>query len=101
MPGADFTDVDFGFDVDEFGSAATWRDPTGPAVEAVVLFDAPGALVADDVVTTDYSVLYRVELWPTVRPADVIEVGSTVYRVTQVMQIDDGALARAMLARVD
>lgn len=88
------------FDDDAFGTTATWRNPTGDAVEAVVIFDAPGVLVADNVIATECSVLYRVSLWPTVRERDVIEVAGLEYRVTEMLPIDDGALARAMLARL-
>jgi hypothetical protein len=81
--------------------AATWHDSVGVPVTSVVMLDAPGTVILADVLSSDYSVLYRVSLWPGVRPQDRIDVGATQYRVREVLPVSDGALARATLVRLD
>lgn len=100
MPGASFTDVSWAFDTSEFGSAATWTAQGGSPVAGVVLFDAPGALVLDDVMATDYLITYATATWPTVADRDVVTIGAVQYLVRQVMPLDDGRLARAALKRL-
>lgn len=101
MPGASFVEVDFAFDVDEFGTSAEWRaQPNAAPVTAIVLIDAPGALILDGIVSTDWMVTYRVALWPSVQGGDRVHVGSTIYEVREALALDDGLLARAALRRL-
>jgi hypothetical protein len=77
--------------------AATWASG-GSSVAGQVIFDAPGALPVEGVYSNEYSIVYRVSQWPTVREGDVVTVG-TAYRVREVTAIDDGLLARAFLTK--
>ncbi|MCA3180989.1 MAG: hypothetical protein O9345_16065 [Burkholderiaceae bacterium] len=103
MPGADFTDVDPFFDVAEFGSAATWqrKQPGAAAVAGVVIIDAPGQLLLEGIASTEWSALYRVAQWPSVAAGDRVTVGTTIYEAREVLALDDGLLARAMLRRMN
>lgn len=101
MPGAFLADdLATMFAVDEFGTSASWTPEAGgtPTV-ATVIFDAPGSLILDDVMSAEPSVLYRVADWPTVRERDTVVLGATTYKVRQVMPLSDGAIARALLRR--
>ena len=91
------------FDVDEFAVLASWRSslPTASAIEAAVQLDAPGQVLLDGVQTTDWSVLYRVDVWPTVRSGDRITQGSRTFEVSEILAVGDGALSRAALRRLD
>lgn len=78
--------------------AASWTAAGGAAVAGLVIFDAPGFEPLEGVASVDYSVLYRVSDWATVREGDTITVG-TAYRVREVTPVDDGLLARAFITR--
>lgn len=81
-------------------TSATWENPTGAAVTSNVMFDAPGALVGDGIVSTDYSIAFRVSDFPTLREQDRVTVGTSLYRVREAMPTGDGLIARAMLVAV-
>jgi hypothetical protein len=100
MPGGSFTDVSWAFDPTEFGTDATWTAQGGSAVAGVVLFDAPGARVLDDVMATDYLITFSTATWPTVADRDTVTIGAVQYLVRQVMPLDDGQLVRAALKRL-
>jgi hypothetical protein len=101
MPGAAFTDVSMFFAETEFGTAATWTAvATGTPVSGVVLFDAPGAGVLDDITAIDYIVTYRVSQWAAVKPGDTITISAVAYKVREVLPIDDGLIAKAAVKRV-
>lgn len=99
MPGA-FIAADLAsfFNAAEFATAASWTAKGGSAVAADVIFDAPGDVVIDGVYSTDYSVLYRTSIWPTVREGDTVTVG-TAYKVRSILVLDDGLTARAFLSK--
>jgi hypothetical protein len=78
-------------------TAAQWENPIGATVTANVMFDAPGALVGDGIVSTDYTIAYRVSDFPTLREQDRVMVGAKLYRVREMMPQGDGLIARAML----
>lgn len=99
MPG-DFIASDLAafFNTAEFGTAATWTPKVGAPVSASVIFDAPGDALIDGVYSTEFSVLYRTSLWPSVKEGDTVTVG-TAYKVRSVMVLDDGQTARAFLSK--
>jgi hypothetical protein len=101
MPGADFSDLSPFFNASEFATAATWTAvATGAPIAGLVLLDAPGDLVLDDVATIDYGVTFRASEWPAMRERDAVSVGAWLYRVRAVTPIDDGLLVRAALTRI-
>lgn len=101
MPGSFLLDLAPFFDAAEFGTSATWTAvATGTPVAGTVLFDAPGANVLEYGTAIDYVVTYRVDQWATVRTGDTITVNAVPYKVREVMPIDDGLIAKALVKRV-
>jgi hypothetical protein len=101
MPGAFLSDLAPFFAASEFGTSATWTAvATGTPVAGTVLFDAPGADVLADVTAIDYVVTYRVDQWASVRSGDTITISAVAYKVREVMPIDDGLIAKALVKRV-
>jgi hypothetical protein len=81
---------------------ATWYEALRSEPSAAhVMIDAPGQLLLDGIVSTDWSALYRVDLWPAVRSGDRITQGAMTFEVREVLAVGDGALARAALRRLD
>ena len=103
MPGAVFTDVDPFFDADEFGTAATWQSQSAgiAPVVGVVLIDAPGQMLFEGVMSTDWTATYRVADWPTAAAGDRLTIGTTIYEIRELRSVDDGLLARAALRRLN
>ena len=101
MSASDFADVS-GFFAD-FGTSASWRGQGGAstAITSVVIVDAPGELLLQDVGAIDYVVTYRQAEWPTVRGGDRVVIGATHYEVRDALPIDDGVIARAALRRLN
>jgi hypothetical protein len=81
-----------------FDAAGMLHDATHNGTPAHVMFDAPGATVIDGVYSADYSVVYRVSDWPSVREGDTIVVG-TSYKVRELLALTDGLLSRAFLSK--
>lgn len=101
MAGA-FLDSDLAamFDEGDFAVAAVWTPAAGGAgTPGSVVYDAPGMQVLDDVMSRDITVRYRTAVWPSVKEKDQVLVGSTTYKVRQVMPLDDGLVAQASLYR--
>ena len=77
---------------------ASWKAPSSPAVPGKVFLDAPGEILIDGVATNDYSAVYRISDWPTVREGDTVTVGDA-YRVRLSLALEDGLLARVVLSK--
>ena len=81
--------------------AAVWTNPVGSSVTTSVMFDAPGSVVLNDVLSTDYVATFRADAWPSVRPGDAVSVAGAAYRVREVLAVGDALLSRATLVRLD
>jgi len=79
----------------DFGLEATAGSASGK-----VLFDQPdNAAFGDLVQTTDYTATLRVADFPALAVGNSITISGTAYVVREVVRIEDGAFARATLAK--
>lgn len=65
-----------------------------------VLFDQPDNTAFGDLVqTTEYTATFRVADFPVLVAGNTITISGTAYAVREVVRIEDGAFARATLAK--
>jgi len=79
----------------DFGLNATSGTASGK-----VLFDQPDNMAFGDMVqTTEYTATFRVVDFPSLAVGNAFTISGKAYTVREVVRIEDGAFARATLAK--
>ena len=73
----------------DFGVVATYGSET-----ANVIFDSPDQIVAGDVVSTQYTIIYKTGVFAAIKVYDNIVVNGTTYQAGSKQLIDDGAFTK-------
>jgi hypothetical protein len=95
-------DVSEFFDDEELTVCAVRVRADGVAEMASVYLDAPDqALLGEQVLSREYQVTYQASAFCGLEKGEILQVGAHRYRVRQAYAIDDGALSRAELTRLD
>jgi hypothetical protein len=86
----------------DFSATATYTPAGGGTAQpGSVIFDAPGSVVDGmDVIASEPLATLPAAQWPDLSPGAHLAIGAAVYKVRQVLPVDDGAFKRAVLARV-
>lgn len=102
---SDLTDLFSALEEEGMTVALTYFPPAGGAsIIAQVVFDAPGSVAAlgdASVIVTDPTITYPSTVLTGLAGGDEITVDGTDYTVREVVQLDDGKVMQARLARMD
>lgn len=101
---SDLTDLFAAMEEEGMTVLATYFPPAGGAsISGQVVFDAPGSVAAlgdPGVIVTDPTITYPATVLTGLVGGDEITVDGTDYTVREVIQLDDGKVMQARLARM-
>lgn len=73
----------------DFGVVATYGSES-----ANVIFDAPDQIIAGDVISAQYTILYKTGVFAAIKYNDTIVVNGKTYQAGSKQLIEDGAFTR-------
>lgn len=101
---SDLTDLFAAMQEEGMTVGASYVPPAGGATQAPqVVFDAPGSVAAlgdSGVIVTDPTITYPSTVLTGLTGGDEITIDGTDYAVREVVQLDDGMIMQARLARM-